>query len=103
MIIPVRYSYKNYPYSPKATGFSKALAIITSWPMFLLYIPLASIPVSALFSLFLEDPDGAALCVSVVVAILAVRAIKKALMRKIDKIAQDDLMKQLKEQARQKN
>ena len=93
MIIPVRYSYKNYPHSPKATGFSKALALITSWPMFLLYIPLANIPVSMLFSLILENPEDPSMCVSIVVAILAVRAIKKAVMRKIDKIAQDDLMK----------
>ena len=33
MRIRVRYQYKNYPFAPRASRNSRALAIFTTWPM----------------------------------------------------------------------
>lgn len=88
----IRYSYKNYVYSEKATRYSKSLGILTSWIMIVFYGFLFWMGMYAVVAL-ISDNETVAMIVGAVLTIpfiFAIFKIKKAIERKIEKIALKD-------------
>lgn len=89
----INYQYKQYPCSKKATAYSHALGILTSWPVKLLCVAGVTAVLMALF-MYCGMEDGIALCVSLLpgLAILyPFGLIKRFLQKRIDRRALRDL------------
>lgn len=89
MIIPFRYRYREYANAPKATRHSRTLAIVTAWPMLVVYGFFWMAIVNYILLELIADSD-----VCIVVALLslipfffALHRLKARRMRKIDQMA----------------
>lgn len=94
MSIPIRYSYKNYPFSKKATNYSRSLGIMTSWGMCVLWgFFWTSIWYGILEAIGLSDNIiFPVIIVSYFGLYHIVKKIKEKLNKKIAEIALKDLM-----------
>lgn len=93
--IRVRYTYRNYPFSTKATNMSRTTAILTSWPMcgvcgFFWFAIIGFYLVKAGLS---EDTSYTIALVSLIGFGFIVHKIKQAMNRKIEAAALADLKK----------
>lgn len=95
MPIFIRFKYKNYPHSPKATQRSRALGICTCFTMSALMIFFACAFINAFFTLFL--PEEPAFLISVIISIVGGILIRKKIVThfeaKIEALAKADLLK----------
>lgn len=97
MFIPIHYSYKykNYPYSPKATRYSRLLGGLTAWPMYLVYgFFWISIVYGVLCAIGIdEDPSMVIALFSLILMVILIKKIKERVSKRIDAIAARDLIK----------
>lgn len=95
MRIPVRFSYKKYAHSKKATALSMLLGFLTSWIMYIVYICIWIPSVDSLLTgLGLSSDTSVALAfVSVVGMFFLVKAVRKTAEEDIDNIALEDFKK----------
>lgn len=91
-----RYSYKNYPHSPKATQKSKILGMLTSLPYCILY----SFFWVALLSYFLEKVFQISYNITMPVSFISliglffiIRKLKKDIGIKIEQLALEDFLR----------
>ena len=92
LIIPIRFKWKEYPYSPRATKYSKILGMLMSGAMTFVY---ALIFAGILNFILMEGgtDEETASCISLFALIpllILKRFLKKKMEAKIDDIARAD-------------
>lgn len=98
MSIKVNYSYNNYKYSEKATRLSKALSILSTYPMYAVYCFFFCGAISIL-AMSLGIPDSIYMPASFIMLIpfvIFMKIVRKKLERKIDDIARKDIAEKIK-------
>lgn len=96
--VPVRYSYRSYPYSKKATAWSKFLGGITSWPCWIIYFGVIYLSVMLILinTVGVTNAMGDVITIGSLVATpFLVKAVRKAGEKKIEEFAKKDYLKQL--------
>lgn len=96
--IRVRYSYTQYPYSKKATAWSKFLGGITSWPCWILYFCFINLSVMLILinTVGVTNEMGNMITIASLVATpFLVKAVRKAGEKKIAEFAKKDYLNQL--------
>lgn len=92
----IRYSYKNYPYSERATKLSRSLAILSTWPIYLvawmpLYLPVSLLLIS--MDMLTDEMNLLLMIVSWVAMYFVLQELKKKGQEKIERIAKEDYIK----------